>query len=731
MKQLFETPLDYLAQDGNSSYLQIAQALATVAIHVSTSEDLSSVLDTICEQAAIVLNAPAVIIRLYNPQNETLEVAGSFGISQNHIENNFAIPREPLYSLTDPNGEHVIFADLDQSPPTPVDQLPIRNQLSRSVVANMIRKGEFVGVLVILLLKDRAPLRKEEIFFIKTLAEQASISVERFRLTQFQERKIQEMEEFVRISNDLRNVQTKAEMVNALLWGVQRLFQADRGVAFLFTGNEVHIENSFGYEEDLDFQSTFEECPLLATLRSNQTIFIEDIQKQSHLLSQNCFQKPLKGAYSAILIPLCYPQEFIGLVLLAYSKPQKFNDAILSNFHLFQELVDSAMGRLQFMENLEQLVLDRTRDLKVLYDITTILNTPISFSEALIQVLNRTISISDARAVAVHTLTNPKDEFKLLCQIGFSTAMEQILKSYEPFQLILNKVIQDDAPCYFENLNAIYPELTSLHRDQEISYLGIPIRARGKHQGVLSIIGMSQPFSMNDQILLVAIADHLGLAIERNRLAIHAEEAAKLEERQRLARELHDALAQSLYSMTLLSKAYQSALPYSDKEEIQNWLKEFNAISQDAMKELRLLLYELRPTALGQDGLDGAIKRRIETVEKRAGIETHLELHGCYRLSAEEEETIYRIVQEALNNALQHAHHHRIDIFYKSTQNQLILKIQDDGVGFDLDKVAKYSNGMGINNMKARANQIGAHFNIYSKVGDGTTIVLTRENHHE
>ncbi len=731
MKYILDAKSVYLIGKTIPNHLNIAKSLAYVATTVSVVEDLLTVFDTICEQAALVLDSPLAIIRLYNPANDTLEVAGSYGLNQDYLEKYYAIPRAPRQHLTDPQGPRLVITPLDKAPPSPIDQLPYRNQLHTSVIGNMLRHGEFIGVLVILLTKERPELSEEERFFIEALAEQASISVERFRLAKFQEKRLQEMEEFIRLSNDLRNVPSKAEMATALLWSARQLFQAERGIAFLFQDKFITFQNSFGFQGEIDLRSTFEDCPYFDTLRSGSPLFIEDIQQHPQLTLQKCFQKPLHGSRSAIFIPLCYPHQLVGLVMLTYTQKRKFDEATLSNFQLFQEIVDSAMVRLEIMENLEQMVLNRTGELQALYDITTLLNTPISLEDGIKEVLNRTLILTAAQATAIFTLDGKKNQFLLLNQIGFSTEMVNQLQNNLKFQDVLHAIIHQASPVYCENLVEKYPQLKDFAIHHLLNCLCIPIKARGKPQGVLSIVGLSNPYTMNNQIMLIAIADHLGLFIERNRLIVQAEEAAKLEERQRLARELHDALTQSLYSMTLLSKAYQRALPYSNKEEVLEWLKEFNTISQDAMKELRLLLYELRPTALGQDGLCKALQRRLEAVEKRAGIDAHFEINGCFHLAAEEEEIIYRIIQEALNNALQHAHHHRLDIQFHSNSKEWNIEIHDDGSGFDPDWAAGQSTGMGLINMKTRASLIGARLEIMSAPGKGTTILLEREYHHE
>jgi signal transduction histidine kinase len=203
-----------------------------------------------------------------------------------------------------------------------------------------------------------------------------------------------------------------------------------------------------------------------------------------------------------------------------------------------------------------------------------------------------------------------------------------------------------------------------------------------------------------------------------------------LEERQRLARDLHDALTQSLYSMSLLASGYKRSLSNATKEEIHQWMEELNDIAQNALAELRLLLYELRPNALEQDGLQGALKRRLEAVEKRAGIHTTFEVHGGFRLPPEDEEHFYRIAQEALNNALQHARHQSIRVQIESLPNRFQLQIIDDGIGFDFDQVIQRNQHSGLSNMFARAKQTGAQLSIETFPGKGTKLLILKEYHH-
>jgi len=207
-----------------------------------------------------------------------------------------------------------------------------------------------------------------------------------------------------------------------------------------------------------------------------------------------------------------------------------------------------------------------------------------------------------------------------------------------------------------------------------------------------------------------------------------AEQAAVIEERQRLARELHDAVTQCLYSATLLSETGHQAAMENDLDVARGCLARLIDISQQALKEMRLLIYELRPEALESVGLLGAIERRLDAVESRAGIESHLVADGRPPLTILQEEAAYRIVIEALNNALKHANAACVTVCIQSGEGQTHISIADNGKGFVPERAA-IAGGMGLNSMKERAERLGGRLDILSVLGQGTTVTLGVPSH--
>jgi signal transduction histidine kinase len=200
-----------------------------------------------------------------------------------------------------------------------------------------------------------------------------------------------------------------------------------------------------------------------------------------------------------------------------------------------------------------------------------------------------------------------------------------------------------------------------------------------------------------------------------------AEELAVLQERNRLARELHDSVTQSLYSLTLLAEAGQRMIRAEDLQQIAGNQTRLGQIAQQALQEMRLLVYELRPLALKSEGLVGALEQRLETVERRAGIQARVLVEGEVDLAPGLEEELYGIAQEALNNALKHARASKIVLSVRMVDKSVILEVADDGQGFDQAEV-QVKGGLGLISMQERAEKIGGQLDIDSALGEGTTV---------
>lgn len=200
--------------------------------------------------------------------------------------------------------------------------------------------------------------------------------------------------------------------------------------------------------------------------------------------------------------------------------------------------------------------------------------------------------------------------------------------------------------------------------------------------------------------------------------------AAVMEERKRLARELHDSVTQSLYSLTLFAEWGQGLVEAGESQQAGERMARIGEVARQALKEMRLLVYELRPTALEQDGLLGALQHRLAAVEERSGVTTQLLAEPLQDVPPAVEEALYHIAQESLNNALKHAAAHSIIVRICQDGDGLMLEVIDDGIGFD-PMVARGKGGMGLNSMQERAEQLGGQFEVISAPDQGTRVRVT------
>jgi signal transduction histidine kinase len=208
--------------------------------------------------------------------------------------------------------------------------------------------------------------------------------------------------------------------------------------------------------------------------------------------------------------------------------------------------------------------------------------------------------------------------------------------------------------------------------------------------------------------------------------ALRASEMEKAisEERNRLARDLHDSVTQSIYSLTLLSEAGQRMVRSGDFSQVEENQSRLGEISQQALQEMRLLVYELRPQILENEGLIGALEQRLAAVERRAGINAHL--HGPKEIDLPHslEQELFHITTEALNNILKHSGASEVNLSMKVEEDMLVLKVADNGHGFD-PSLAKSQGGIGITSMHERTEKIGGNITIESVQGEGTVICVS------
>jgi PAS domain S-box-containing protein len=255
--------------------------------------------------------------------------------------------------------------------------------------------------------------------------------------------------------------------------------------------------------------------------------------------------------------------------------------------------------------------------------------------------------------------------------------------------------------------------------------VAVPIRTKTGVLGVLDIRGSADSgLDESDIFTLQTLADQAAIAIENARLFEAGQQLAVSEERNRLARELHDSVTQELFSMTMIAGALPALIekkPESARERVQR----LNELARGALAEMRALLFALRPAALAEEGLVAAITKHAAAVESREGITVHEEITGDGRLPHACEEALYRVFQEAVNNVIKHARAQNIWVNLAIGAEETSLTVRDDGIGLAAGVQGGTFQTMGLASMRERVEALGGSFTIESAPGDGTMVHAT------
>ncbi|MCX5047181.1 MULTISPECIES: GAF domain-containing sensor histidine kinase [unclassified Streptomyces] len=269
----------------------------------------------------------------------------------------------------------------------------------------------------------------------------------------------------------------------------------------------------------------------------------------------------------------------------------------------------------------------------------------------------------------------------------------------------------------------------SAHPDMS-DFLGLPIKDGDEVIGALFLANKSCPkpeggcgFTEEDEDLLAILAQHAAIALTNARLYERSRELTIAEERSRLAHELHDAVSQKLFSLRLTAQA-AAALVDRDPSRAKGELQQVAVLAAEAVDELRAAVVELRPAALDEDGLVATLRTQIHVLDRAHTARVTFDSCGVRALPAAQEEALLRVAQEALHNALRHSGAEHVDVALARRGTGAILRVTDDGSGFDPQSIRRAGRHLGLVSMRDRTSGVGGSLTVQSEPGKGTTIEM-------
>lgn len=374
----------------------------------------------------------------------------------------------------------------------------------------------------------------------------------------------------------------------------------------------------------------------------------------------------------------------------------------------------------QMVETLEQRVAARTEELATFFDLILLAGQGISLPEVFERVLPRVTEITRSEAVGLDLIDADRSALQLVAQQNLPEDIPARLPIAELPPEFQRWLQQPNDPLNTPDIESM-PSLHSAFSAAGLqTYLGAQIRIGHRIEGVLSCFRFTERgYSVDETALILALAHQIGMLLESDRLRQNARAMAIVEERQRLARDLHDSVTQSLYSLSLFSRAAREAADDGDDVRLNRSLSELERNTLHTLREMRLLLYELRPADLEREGLIRAIELRLNAVERRANLQLDVRLDELAGLLPDQEVELYHIIVEALNNVVKHAAATRVTLQLTQANAQVHLRIVDDGQGFN---PARINGGMGLNNIRERVVRLDGQLTVFSEPGGGTRL---------
>ncbi|MCB0016136.1 MAG: PAS domain-containing protein [Anaerolineales bacterium] len=396
---------------------------------------------------------------------------------------------------------------------------------------------------------------------------------------------------------------------------------------------------------------------------------------------------------------------------------------------LITDVTDSVITQ----QVLEHRVAERTHELTTLRELSRSIISTLELEPLLLLILDQLKEFVEYSGAAIQILHNNVMVMRASRRPDVLAAHVNV--NYQPARIAtIQMMLESQQPVYIADLRqdealvAAYESASGAPIDKTFPYIrswmGVPLVVHGRVLGMLSLAHREVGYyEEKDAQLAQDFANQAAIAMHNAELYQLAQTAAVAEERSRIARELHDSVTQAIYSVTLYADATRLALKDGALDIVAKNLNELRANAREAMLDMRLLIFELRPSILEEEGLVTALQTRLDSVEARSGVHADFHTSGNRRLPLPLETELYRIAQEALTNVVRHARAKRVKVSLNLEVSQVCLEIQDDGVGFET--AVDHSGGMGLRGIQERVEKIGGDLLIQSTVGKGTILHIT------
>jgi PAS domain S-box-containing protein len=543
-------------------------------------------------------------------------------------------------------------------------------------------------------------------------------------LEQRVEERTHELSTLLHVARDVTSTLELEPLLGVILDQLKSVVDYTGASVLIVEGNLVRYGAYRGpapMEAVLHIQFPLQDSLTRQIITDRQPVIIPDVREESAQTHSSTKLHPerIDGAFSYIRawlgVPLIVKEKALGVLSLHHSRPGNFSSRHAELALAFASHAAIAMENARLFETGQR----RAEQFRAINEVG--------------RHITSILTVDDLLAQTVRLI---EDTFKYyFTSVGLIEGDEVVVKYGDPLRLrvghegIIGWVAGSGEPSLVPDVSEDARYIASRSATRTRSELAVPIKSRGRIIGVLDVES-ERPgaFDESDMTVLQSLANQLAVAIENARLYEQAQQLAALEERQKLARELHDSVSQALYGIalgartarTLLDRDPQSGAVGDLRRTVGEPLDYVLSLSEAGLAEMRALIFELRPESLEMEGLVAALGKQTASLRARYNIEVRTAFSDEPQLALPAKEALYRIAQEALNNVVKHARARQVSVQLETCDGSVRLEIGDNGVGFDTH--GEFPGHLGLRSMRERAEKAGGAFYVESAPGQGTRI---------
>jgi signal transduction histidine kinase len=583
----------------------------------------------------------------------------------------------------------------------------------------LFARGDVAGILIVFHAKAHH-FSTRTITLLEAIADHIALALDNARLFAAEQQRRRQAETLRAAAAAVGSSLDLAAVLDTILAQLQQVVTYCSGTVQLRENDAVRIIAVRGFAQDLELRGIrfpfTTDHPNQRVIEAAQTVLLTDAPAAYPIFRE----PPIQHIRSWMGVPLCYAGHVIGMITLDRAVPNAFTAAEAQLAESFAQQAALAIENARLFAAEQQ----RRRLSEALRKGALALTEALGLDAVLRRIVQQATELMETPMCALYELDSATGHLALRNTWG--VAGEPTDSSARLGEQIVNIAIK-------ANHAVSVPDVQSAAWQQEHdlvapallpfqSVLAAPLLVKGRvYGGIVVYYAHSRNFSAEEVQLLDIFADQAALALEHARLVDQSRQLAALEERQRIARDLHDSVTQTLFSLTLASQAARTTAA-TDLAAADAMLQTVQELASGALAEMRALIFELRPGALHEAGLAAAIERFVGAFRSRTGIEVELELDQR-RLPEAVEEALYRITSEALANVGKHACASRVTVTLRRTLGNVELCVRDNGVGFDPHQPIT-GDHMGQRTMQERAAALGGSCVVQSAPGYGTEVMV-------